>query len=266
MSAAYVLFLAVLQGLTEFLPISSSGHLALAPKLLAAADQGIVMDVALHVGTLLAVLVYYRRDVLDMAAAVVCWRDPARNDARRLAIFILLASLPAVAAGLAIHFLFPDGIRSLWVIIVTTFVFGLLMGVVDFVAPRRRDLQTLTLRDALVIGCAQVMALIPGTSRSGVTMTAARFLGFARVDAARFSFLLGIPAIAGAGTLGLLELLESGNSELMHDAALGLAASFVTGLFAIHFMIRWLSRYGLMPFAIYRVLLAIVLIFYVYQL
>lgn len=265
MSFAYVLLLAVVQGLTEFLPISSSGHLVLVPKLLEAADQGLVMDVALHVGTLLAVLVYYRRDVFDMVLAVVHWRDPARVTARRLAVFIVLASIPAVLAGLALHLLLPDGIRSLWVIICTTLFFGILMGVADHFAPREKSLGEITLRDAFVVGLAQMCALIPGTSRSGVTMTAARFLGFERVSAARFSFLLGIPAIAGAGTLGMLELLESGDSELMQDAAVGLGAAFVAGLFAIHFMIRWLSRYGLLPFAIYRVLLAIVLVFYIYQ-
>lgn len=266
MSASYVILLAIIQGLTEFLPVSSSGHLALAPRLLEAADQGLVMDVALHVGTLLAVLVYYRRDVFGMAAAVLFWRDDSRAFERRLALFIVLASIPAVIAGFAIHVLLPDGIRALWVIITTTLFFGIVMGAADYFMPRDKTITDLRLRHALVIGVAQMFALIPGTSRSGVTMTAARLMGFARVDAARFSFLLGIPAIAGAGTLGLLELLESKNTELMQDAALGLVAAFFAGLFAIHFMIKWLSRYGLLPFAIYRVILGICLIGYtVYQ-
>lgn len=265
MSFAYVLILAVVQGLTEFLPISSSGHLVLVPRLLEAADQGLVMDVALHVGTLLAVLVYYRADVMAMAMGVVYWRDPARATARRLAVFIALATIPAVLAGLAIHTVWPGGIRNLWVIIGTTLFFGILMGAVDHFAPRERTLKDIRLKEALIIGLAQMCALIPGTSRSGVTMTAARALSFDRLSAARFSFLLGIPAIAGAGTLGLLELLESNNAELMKDVIVGLIASFLAGLFAIHFMIRWLSHYGLLPFAIYRVLLGIALIVYVYQ-
>lgn len=266
MSISFVIILAIIQGLTEFLPISSSGHLVLAPRLLHAADQGIIMDVALHVGTLLAILVYYRRDVFGMAASVLFWRDPARAFERKLAIFIVLATIPAVIAGVLIHHFFPDGIRAIAVIATTTLVFGVLMGLADRLMPRDKTLNDITLRSALLIGLAQTLALIPGTSRSGITMTMARVLGFARVDAARFSFLLGIPAIAGAGVLGLLELMKSGSSELMFDAALGMACSFIAGLAAIHFMIRWLSRYGLLPFAIYRIVLACVLFAYiVYQ-
>lgn len=262
MSAAYVILLAIIQGLTEFLPVSSSGHLALTPRLLEAADQGLVMDVALHVGTLLAVLVYYRQDVFTMGLSVVQWHRADLQLPRRLAIFIVLASIPAVLVGYGLHVFLPDGIRALWVIIATTLFFGIAMGLADHFCARDKKIVDMGLRHALVIGFAQVCALIPGTSRSGVTMTAARLMGFARVDAARFSFLLGIPAIAGAGTLGFFELLESGNKELLQDALLGLACSFVAGLGAIHFMIRWLGRFGLMPFAIYRVLLGIALIIY----
>lgn len=263
MTISYVILLAIIQGLTEFLPVSSSGHLALTPQLLNAVDQGIIMDVALHVGTLLAILVYYRRDVFNMAASVMYWRDETRAFERKLALFIVLASIPAVIAGFLLHHFDPNGIRELWIIIVTTLVFGIVMGVVDHVMPRDKTLGALRLRHALLIGVAQMFALIPGTSRSGVTMTAARWMGFERVDAARFSFLLGIPAIAGAGTLGLLELLQSRDSELMFDAGVGLICSFLAGLAAIHFMIRWLSRYGLLPFAIYRVILGCALIVYI---
>lgn len=265
MTIGYILFLALIQGLTEFLPVSSSGHLALAPKLLHAHDQGLAMDVALHVGTLLAVLVYYRRDIFAMLAALWHRHDPARADERRLALFIGISTIPAVVFGLALHELEPDGTRALLIIIITTFFFGALMGVVDRFCRSDKTLAEIRLRDAFLIGCAQVLALIPGTSRSGITMTAARGLGYSRVEAARFSFLLGIPAIAGAGVLGIGEILRTGSAEAMHDAAIGMAASFVAGLFAISFMIKWLSRYGLMPFAVYRVILAIVLFFYVYQ-
>ncbi len=261
MSAAYVILLAFIQGLTEFLPISSSGHLALAPQLLEAADQGLVMDVALHVGTLLAVLVYYRADVMAMIRAVILWRDPALAVPRRLGIFIALASIPAVLVGYTLHVIDLD-LRHIGIIIVTTLFFGIVMGLADYFMPRTKKIDDLRLRHALLIGCAQVFALIPGTSRSGVTMTMARLLSFERVDAARFSFLLGIPAIAGAGTLGFLELLEKSDGDLWLDAGLGLAVAFIAGLGAIHFMIRWLSRYGLMPFAIYRVFLGCGLIIY----
>lgn len=271
MSFAYILLLAVLQGLTEFLPVSSSGHLALAPKLLEVADQGLLMDVAMHVGTLCAVLVYYRRDVMQMVCAV--WRFLRRAERaedimhRNLAFFIVLATIPAVVFGFILHVTEPDGLRALGVIIFTTLFFGVLMGIADRIGAKDKTIADIRLRHALVIGFAQMCALIPGTSRSGVTMTAARFMGFARVDAARFSFLLGIPATAAAGTLGFLEMLQSGDPQLLHDAALGMVFSFLAGLAAIHFMMRWLSRYGLLPFAVYRVFLGLGLIAYsVYQL
>lgn len=271
MSFAYILLLAVLQGLTEFLPVSSSGHLALAPKLLEVADQGLLMDVAMHVGTLCAVLVYYRRDVMQMICAV--WHFIMRTEKpedvfhRNLGFFIVLATIPAVVFGFILHIAEPDGMRALGVIIFTTLFFGVLMGIADFVGSKSKTIADLRLRHALVIGFAQMCALIPGTSRSGITMTAARFMGFARVDAARFSFLLGIPATGAAGTLGMLEMLETGNTQLLHDAALGMFFSFIAALGAIHFMMRWLSRYGLLPFAIYRVFLGLGLIAYsVYQL
>lgn len=257
MTLSQIAFLSAVQGITEFLPVSSSAHLVLVPHLLRMADQGIIMDLAVHIGTLLAVLVYYRRDVWDMALAVLDWRNPERADARRLAVYIALATLPAVLLGVVIHVCFPGGIRSLWVIAATTLFFGALMGLAD---RRPATVEKLNLRGAMIVGFAQALALVPGTSRSGITMTAGRFLGLSRVDAARFSFLLGIPATAAAGFLGALDLLKSGDPALATDALLGVVLSFLAAIAAIHFMMRWLKSFGLMPFVIYRLALGSLLV------
>lgn len=258
----HIFILSIVQGLTEFLPVSSSGHLALAPKLLGILDQGILMDVAMHVGTLLAILLYYRRDIWRIAFAVLQGRNAKDPAARRLGFYIVLASIPAFVMGMAIHTMFADGIRSVTVIATTTLVFGLLMGIADMVGKQVKTVETISLKTAFLIGCAQAMALIPGTSRSGATITMARFLGMTRVEAARFSFLLGIPAMAGAGFLSFLEILKTGDAGLWQDAATAIGLSFLAGLLAIHVMISWLKRAGLMPFVFYRMFLGGFLLVY----
>jgi undecaprenyl-diphosphatase len=260
MAVLYILVLAVLQGLTEFLPVSSSAHLALAPRLFNEQDQGVLVDVALHVGTLLATLVYYRKDVFSILRAMLHWHDPATKTLRNLGIYIVLATIPALLMGLVLHVLYPDGIRSIAVITATTLFFGVLMGIADLKGRQEKEVAGMNLGQALLIGIAQSIALIPGTSRSGITMTAARFLGFKRADAARFSFLLGMPAMAAAGCLGLLEILEKGNPGLLHDSIIAACFSFLAGLAAIHFMLRWLNRFGLMPYVVYRILLGLFLL------
>ncbi|MDP2205709.1 MAG: undecaprenyl-diphosphate phosphatase [Alphaproteobacteria bacterium] len=254
--------LAALQGLTEFLPVSSSGHLVLAPRLLGEVDQGILIDVALHIGTLLAVLLYYRRDVWQIGWNVLQGRRAQNPQARNLGWYIALGSIPAFAFGALVHVLYPDGIRSIAVITATTLFFGLLMGLADMFGKRELKIADSTLARVLIIGCAQALALIPGTSRSGVTMTAARFLGYERVEAARLSFLLGIPATAGAGAMGIKELFEADNAGLWHQAFTAIGLSFLAGLFAIHFMMVWLKRAGLMPFVFYRLFLGGFLLVY----
>lgn len=252
MTLGYLLVLSIVQGLTEFLPVSSSAHLVLAPLVMDAQDQGLLIDVALHVGTLLAVLAYYWRDVWQMVVAVICWRaGPMRN----LALYIVLATVPALVFGLLIKGVFPEGIRSVAVITATTLFFGILMGVADRFFPQEKQIGDITLKRALLIGCAQALALIPGTSRSGVTMTAARFMGFSRVDAARFSFLLGAPAIAAAGCMSFLEILKADDPGLWHDSLIAVLFAFVAGFGAIHFMMKWLTKFGLMPFVAYRMVL-----------
>ncbi len=265
MTYTYIAILALIQGLTEFLPVSSSGHLVLVPLFLGEADQGLVLDVALHMGTLSAILVYYWRDVWKMAFAVLFWRRTKDVQSRNLGLYIVLATIPAVLFGFIIKMIFPEGIRSVAVITATTLFFGLLMGIVDLSGGREREMKDITLKRALLIGCAQALALIPGTSRSGITITAARFLGFNRVDAARFSFLLGMPAMAGAGFMALLDMIKADDPGLYSYAAAASVMAFFSGLAAIHFMMRWLAKFGLMPFVIYRMFLGgFLLVYFIY--
>lgn len=262
MTLAYIAILALVQGLTEFLPVSSSGHLVLVPLMLGEADQGLILDVALHMGTLSAILVYYWRDVWKIAFSVLFWRSTKDMQSRNLGLYIVLATIPAVLFGLAVKTVFPDGIRSVAVITATTIFFGIVMGIADMSGGKERSMKDMTLGRAMLIGCAQALALIPGTSRSGITMTMARFLGFNRVEAAKFSFLLGMPAMAAAGFMALLDMLKADDPGLYSHAAASTVMAFFAGLAAIHFMMKWLGKFGLMPFVIYRMFLGGFLLVY----
>jgi len=254
------LWLAVLQGLTEFLPISSSAHLVIPSLLLGWPDQGLAFDVAVHVGTLSAVLLYYRRDLQELLSGCLAWsRGGDGRGAPELTLCLAVATLPAVLMGLLAGSLVEEYLRSLPVIATTTLVFGLLLWVADRRAARLQASVQLTLGLALAIGIAQALALVPGVSRSGVTITAALLLGLTRQDAARFSFLLSIPVIAGAG---LLKSLELAGAPQPVDWYLLLGAAGIAGLTAyacIGLFLRWLDRVGLMPFVYYRVALALLL-------
>lgn len=200
MDTVQVVFLAIIQGLTEFLPISSSAHLILPSALLGWEDQGLAFDVAVHVGSLLAVLTYFRKDIRLL---IVCWcrslTGGQQTPESRLGWQIILATIPAGLAGLFLGDLIELHLRSIAVIAFTTIVFGILLGLSDKFSLRAKNLHQFTWRSALIVGCAQALALIPGTSRSGITITAALALGFDRIAAARFSFLLAIPVIVLSG-------------------------------------------------------------------
>ena len=251
-------FLAIVQGLTEFLPISSSAHLILPAQLLGWADQGLAFDVAVHVGSLLAVLLYFRRDLLDLAAAGLHFlAGGGRNSQVDMILWLFLATLPVAIAGLLLSDFIAEQLRSVLVIAVATIIFGVLLGWAD---SRRREDQRLGLRVALVVGCAQVLAIVPGTSRSGITMTAALMCGLDREAAARFSFLLSIPVIAGAGALQMAVLATSAESVPWSLLGLSIAVSAITAYLCIALFLRLLSRIGFMPFVIYRCLLGLVLL------
>ena len=264
MEIVQLVTLAVVQGITEFLPISSSGHLVLTSKVLGWADQGLVIDVAVHVGTLLAVMVYFWRDIWRMIAGTAGIVAGRRDPGFRLALHVIVATLPIVAAGYFIQPYIGSTFRSVELIAWTTIGFGILLGVADWACMTLRRIKHLNVPTAFFIGMAQVLALLPGTSRSGITMTACRFMGMERSEAARFSLLMSIPAILGAATLAGLALYRSGNVALGLDAALAALFAFGTALISIAAMMQWLMRATFTPFVIYRLLLGGLLLCWVY--
>lgn len=265
MDFVQALILAAIQGLTEFLPISSSGHLVLPQTLLGWPDQGLAFDVAVHVGSLLAVLGYFRREVIQLLSAwghSLLHRELDQHS--RLAWLVILATLPAVIAGLLLNDFIEVHLRSGWVLATTTLVFGIALGLVDKYSSHRRHLADIGIGIALVVGLAQVLALVPGTSRSGITITAALMLGLSRSDAARFSFLLSMPIIAAAGSYKLLELLQTPQAVDWAMLAVGFAVSALTAYLCIRLFMQWIERIGLLPFALYRVGLAVLLFVILY--
>lgn len=261
MDPLQAIILALIQGLTEFLPVSSSGHLVLPSVLLGWRDQGLAFDVAVHCGSLLAVLLYFRRDVATLIAAWL--RSVSGGQASpesALAWCVIVGTLPAAMTGVLLSGWIETNLRGATVLATTTLVFGLLLGWVDWRFRGSIDLQRLGWRQALFIGCAQILALIPGTSRSGITITAALMLGFSRTAAARFSFLLSMPLITAAGGLKLLELLQAGVEVEWMPIILGFVVAALSALLCIHWFLRLIERIGMMPFAVYRVLLAIVIV------
>ena len=261
MDHLHAIALALLQGFTEFLPISSSAHLILLPRLLGWEDQGLAFDVAVHVGTLSAVVLYFRRELVPMArdwAASLLTRRQTRDS--RLAWAVLWGTVPVGLAGLAFKGYIEAELRSALVIAATTIGFGLLLWWADAKGRGRRDEYQLGWRDILVVGVAQALALIPGTSRSGVTMTAGLMLGLSREGAARFSFLLSIPVIVLAGGLSTLDLLQEPVPVDWGSMIIGVVTSAITAYACIHFFLKLLERIGMLPFVIYRLVLGAVLL------
>ncbi len=260
MDSLQALVLALIQGLTEFLPVSSSAHLILPSQLLGWPDQGLAFDVAVHAGTLVAVMVYYRESLTSLLMGVLGSGDNVSSRRREVAA-LLIATLPAVLIGIAFSDVIDQYLRGIGVIATTTLLFGVLLGVSYSYRAAGADEQPISRLDhALVIGLAQALALIPGTSRSGVTITASLFLGYNLATAARFSFLMSIPAIAGALLLMLVKEVElffsSANLTLTLIAMLVAAVSAYA---TIAFFVGLVTRVGMMPFVIYRVLLALIL-------
>lgn len=271
MPLTLLIILALVQGVTEFLPISSSGHLVLIhelgwPGVERDENRELLIDVAVHVGTLLSVLLYFHKDLFAMIMGVLRLMFGRLDDqGTKLALLVILGSLPVIAAGFALHLWDPTWLRSLEIMAWATIIFGALLWGVDVKAPNEKSLDALNWRDALVIGFAQILALIPGTSRSGITMTAARVLGYSRTQAARYSLLLAMVAISGAGVLGAKDVLESGDFIFVIDVLIAAALSFVSALVAIAVMMQWLTRATFAPFAIYRIVLGVILLALLYS-
>ena len=261
MNLLQTIVLAVIQGLTEFLPISSSAHLILVPLLTGWPDQGLAFDVAVHLGTLLAVLMYFRHElnaiIRDWVASLIQGR--AVGDSK-LVWGIAVATVPAALAGLLFNDLIEHHLRSALVIAATTLVFGLLLWLADAGKKSNRDEHQLAWPDYLIIGAAQAVALIPGTSRSGITITAGLMLGLKAEAAARFSFLLSIPIIVLAGAYNALGLIQSPESVDWAGLLAGSTMSALSAYFCIHFFLKLLNSVGMMPFVAYRLVLGVVLL------
>ena len=257
MTTLQIIILAIVQGLTEFLPISSSGHLVLAPYLFEWADQGLAFDVAVHFGSLVAVCIFFRKDIASLlAGSLQVVTGNMKTPESRMALAIALATIPAALAGLLFASWIEKNLRDPAVIVYTLAGYGILMALADRFGRRERSMADVGFKEAFIIGCAQALSLVPGTSRSGITITAARILGFERQDAARFSFLLSAPVIFLAAGYKFFELISSGETVAWGQLGLGALVSCVVAYISIEFFMRVVTSIGLAPFAIYRLLLA----------
>ena len=264
MNPWHAVLLAVVQGITEFIPVSSSAHLILTPYFLGWKDQGLDFDIATNTGTLLATLLYFRWDVRDLVVGFFTGQ-PRSSDGdyppRRLALAITVATIPAGIVGLLIHDWVKTQARNPLLIAGTSIGYGLLLWVADRVGRKDRELGDLGFAAALVIGTAQALALVPGTSRSGITMTAALLLGFSRPTAARFSFLLSIPIGVLVGLKSAKDLLGAHLTAAdLVALAIGVAVSAVVGYLVIAWLLAWLRRQSLTVFVVYRLLLGALLL------
>ncbi len=264
MEVLQAIVLAIVQGLTEFLPISSSGHLILIPRFLGWQDQGLAFDVAVHVGTLLAVIAYFRDEIRGIVAAFLrsLSSGSVEGDAR-LGWAVLLGTIPVGLTGWLLVGYIETILRSPVLIGLTTSGFGLLLWLADRYGTRHRDEHHLSWRDVAVVGLAQALALIPGTSRSGITMTAGLMMGLSREGAARFSFLLAIPVIILAGGSETVQWLNDPDSTPWHILMIGVLVAGLCAFFCIDIFLKLVKRVGMLPFAIYRLLLGVMII-YVY--
>ena len=266
MPLLHIIILAVIQGITEFLPVSSSGHLVLYPLLTGNEDQGLTIDVAVHVGTLFAVILYFWHDV---AAAVrggtFILRGDLQTQESRLALLLIIATIPVVIAGAVLSLGgLTDHLRSIAVIGWMTIIWGIALFAADMIGEQKRETEDWRFSDAIIMGLVQVFSLVPGTSRSGVTMTMARALGYVRVDAARLSMLMSIPTIIAAGALTTAKLVSDGDAALGADAVLAVVLAFVAAILSLSFMMRMLKNWSMTPFVVYRMFLGVILLWIAY--
>lgn len=267
MSLFHLVILAIVQGITEFLPVSSSGHLILLPKLLGATDQGLALDVAVHIGTLGAVMLFFRADVARMwRGAGDILRGRSGTEDARLTLLLAIATVPVVIAGFILKVTgLADALRSVAVIGWTMLGFGLLLYWADQKGGTGKTAADWSLRDAIAMGLWQAVALIPGTSRSGITITASRMLGYNREDGARIAMLMSIPTILASGGLLALDVIGEADWQTGRDAAIGAALAFVAAYLALSIMMRLLRSVSFTPYVIYRVILGVVLLGIAYR-
>jgi undecaprenyl-diphosphatase len=254
----FAIVLGIAQGLTEFLPISSTAHLRILPALLGQHDPGAAYTAVLQLGTLAAVLVYFARDVFyDLPRAILT--EP-RSPRGRLPLYLIVATIPIGVAGILLKDFIVGDARSLWVVSGTLITVGIAMAVIDARARNQRVLDDLTLLDAVLIGCAQAMALVPGVSRSGATICCALLLGMQRKEAARFSFLMSIPAVAGAGIFEMKDAVHELGADAVTPLVTGTVVAAIVGYASIAWLMRFLGSRRLVGFAAYRVALGVLLL------
>ncbi len=262
MNFLHLILLGLLQGLTEFLPVSSSAHLILLPLIAEWQDQGLALDVAAHIGTLIAVIIYFRIDIKNIIGSgvkSVPWHD--NNINARLFWFLCFATIPIAVVGFLGHDFIAEYFRDPLIIAVATIFFGLLLWWADKKGKRNRDNETLCLKDIIWIGLAQVLALIPGTSRSGITITAGLILGLNRKAAARFSFLLSIPVIFLAGSYETFLLVRAGDTTDIISFAIVFIFSWLAAWLTISLFLRFIEKTGMLPYVVYRLLLGTILLY-----
>ena len=266
MTLFHLFLLAVIQGITEFLPISSSGHLILLPALTPLEDQGLVLDVAVHVGTLAAVMLYFRHDVALAARGIPSLlRGRIDNQGAWLALCLAIATVPVAILGLVLHLTgWIDAMRSVALIGWTMILFGIVLYVTDQKGGEAKTMRNWSLRDALMLGLWQAVALIPGTSRSGIVISGARALGYARHDAARIAMLMSIPAILASGVLLAGDATARMDLAALRDGAIAAAFACIAALAALAFMMRLLRSVSFTPYVVYRIALGAVLLWIAY--
>ena len=262
MTVLHLIVLSIIQGLTEFLPVSSSGHLVLFSNLMHFEDEGLGIDIALHIGSLFAVLIYFKKEIFAMCREVfkTGLKPDFKSAYNKLAWMLVVACVPALVVGFYLRNSNFAFLRDPKVIGFNILFYGLLLYAADTFFKGKNDIKSIGLKEAILIGLAQCLALIPGTSRSGVTITMARFLQIKRVDAAKFSMLLSMPVIAAAGALESYRLFVSGSSGDVVFALGAVVFSFIASYLVIYLMMKWLTHYSFLPFVIYRVLLGLSLL------
>lgn len=267
MELYHLILVAVIQGITEFLPVSSSGHLILLPNLTGLQDQGQIIDVAVHVGTLFAVILYFWRDVAEGFGGLPrLLRGKIDTPGAKLAFLLIIATIPVIIVGLILNMSgLDDMMRSTAVIGWTMLIFGLVLYWADQKGPTDRQAGSWNLRDAIIMGLWQAVALVPGTSRSGITITGARLLGFERSDGAKIAMLMSIPTIAASGILLGAEVALDANAAAARDGAIAAGFAFLSALLALSLMMRLLRSVSFTPYVIYRVVLGVILLVFAYS-
>lgn len=265
MSLEQIIILSLIQGITEFLPISSSGHLAMLPMLTDWPDQGVMSDIALHFGSLIAVFIYFWRDIMALFSGFLDIFRKQDSQNRKLFLLLSLSAIPVFVIGFALKKMgIIDQLRSLEVIAWANITFAIFLYIFDKIGTQAKDIKSLTIKDTLMMGFAQCLALIPGASRSGTTMTMARALGYKRDETARFSMLMSIPTILAATALLLVDLSKETDVTVQIDAVIMATLSFIVAFISIWGLMAMLKRMSMTPFVVYRMVMGTALLAYIY--